>query len=101
MQSSDRMRAVSGDARDRLRLLDARLDELVARAVEVSVGSADSGTLSGDVDEIVNDLEALRQALEETDRAADGSSVPMPDPSARAESAGPGEPQARTWPPSG
>ena len=68
--SADRMKNVSGDARDRLRLLDARLDELVARAVEVSVGSGDSGALSGDVDDIVNDLESLRLALEETDRAA-------------------------------
>ena len=101
VQSSERMQAVSTDARDRLRLLDARLDELVARAVEVSVGSADSGALSGDVDEIVNDLEALRQALEDTDRAADGdmgavtTSVPRtPLPN------GLPEPEARTWPPS-
>ena len=39
LASAQRMQAVSQDARDRLRLLDARLDELVARAVEVSVGS--------------------------------------------------------------
>ena len=36
-----RMKAVSTDARDRLRLLDARLDELVARAVELSVSGSD------------------------------------------------------------
>ncbi len=96
VQSAERMQAVSTDARDRLRLLDARLDELVARAVEVSVGSADSGALSGDVDDIVNDLEALRQALEDTDRVADGemtaSATPLPS--------GLPEPEARTWPPS-
>ena len=39
------MKAVSTDARDRLRLLDARLDELVARAVELSV----SGSASADL----------------------------------------------------
>lgn len=110
MKSSERMQAVSVDARDKLRLLDARLDELVARAVEVSVGSADSGALSGDVDDIVNDLEALRQALEDTDRAAAGGTPrlddraggPAPIPSDASAPPQPEPlPESRTWPPSG
>ena len=64
------MQAVADDARDRLRLLDARLDELVARAVEVSVGTADSTVLGNDVEELVVELEALRMAVEETNEAA-------------------------------
>jgi hypothetical protein len=68
--SAQRMQAVADDARDRLRLLDARFDELVARAVEVSVGTADSAVLTNDVDELVVELEALRMAVEETNEAA-------------------------------
>jgi hypothetical protein len=60
------MQAVSQDTRDRLRLLDARLDELVARSAEVSVGAGDTGGLSDEVDGVVTELEALRLALEET-----------------------------------
>lgn len=63
-----RLEQVTRDAAERLRLLDARLDEAVARAVELSL-SGDSGQLSGlttDVDNLVGEMEALRQALEET-----------------------------------
>jgi hypothetical protein len=75
-----RMQAVSTDARDRLRLLDARLDELVARAVELSVsGSASAITgLGDDVDSLVTEMEALRQALEEADRAEEGGAAGPP-----------------------
>lgn len=54
---------------DRLRLLDARFDELVARTVEVSVGTGDTDVLGNDVDGLVHELEALRIAMEETDQA--------------------------------
>lgn len=69
LASADRLQTVAGDARDRLRLLDARFDELVARAVEVSVGAGDSTLLGNDVDQLVTELESLRVALEETNRA--------------------------------
>jgi succinate dehydrogenase/fumarate reductase flavoprotein subunit len=70
LDSTNRIVAVSQDARRRLQLLDARLDEAVARAVELAL-SADpqaAGGLGGDVDAVVGDMEALRQALEETNR---------------------------------
>jgi chromosome segregation ATPase len=72
--SADRMDAIVRDARDRLRLLDARLDEAAARAVELSVDANDEGMLglSSDVDNVVSDMEALRQALEETGTAPAG-----------------------------
>ncbi|WP_341249956.1 hypothetical protein [Euzebya pacifica] len=63
-----RLEAVTQQAAERLRLLDARLDEAVARAVELSL-SGDSGQLSGldsDVDSLVGEMEALRVALEDT-----------------------------------
>lgn len=66
--TAQRLEQVTRDAAERLRLLDARLDEAVARAIELSL-SGDSGQLSGlhtDVDNLVGEMEALRQALEET-----------------------------------
>jgi len=64
--AADRIQSAAHQADERLRMLDARYDELVARAVEVSLGTGDSQGLSDDVDELVTELEALRQALEET-----------------------------------
>ena len=59
-----------GDADSRLRLLNARLDEAVARTIELSVAGrsdvAELGGLGDDVDEMVDEMEALRQAIEET-----------------------------------
>jgi HPt (histidine-containing phosphotransfer) domain-containing protein len=75
--SAERLAALAQRSRDRLRLLDARFDELLARTVEVSVGSGDSEVLGADVDELVNELESLRVAMEETDRAA---GLPSPQP---------------------
>lgn len=68
--AGDRLRRVATDARDRLRVLNAQLDEAVARATELSVsgsaGEADlAASLSSDVDGLVTELEALRQGLEE------------------------------------
>lgn len=73
--STSRIAGVAMDARERLAVLDARLDESVARAVELSLRTGDLGTdglraLGGDVDALVADMEALRQALDETSAAA-------------------------------
>ncbi len=68
LATADRMARVAADAHAKLQLLDARLDEAVARAVELSIGASNDATLGGvggDVDAVVGDLEALRQALEE------------------------------------
>lgn len=77
--TAERMEAVISDAHDRLRLLDARLDEAVSRAVELSVGTSShsAGAVSSDVDGIVSEMEALRQALDEAS-AAGGGARPLP-----------------------
>jgi hypothetical protein len=49
-----------------LRLGQTRFEELVARAEEVSIGMSDSDRYASDVDALVDELEALRLALEET-----------------------------------
>jgi hypothetical protein len=76
LDSARRLEATIAEARDRLRLTNARLDEAVARAAELSVRAGDVGDLAGlgdDVDALVTDLEALRLGLEEVDRPATGS----------------------------
>jgi hypothetical protein len=68
-----RLDRVIGQAHSELRMLDARLDEAVARTLELSAhATADTGVegLGTDVDNLVTEMEALRQALEETTRAA-------------------------------
>jgi hypothetical protein len=75
--AAERMDKVISDTVDRLRLLDARFDETVTRAVELSVDAPSGGTggtgvggLGQDVDGMVTEMEALRQALDETDQAS-------------------------------
>ena len=53
---------------DRLRLTQARLDEVVSRAAEVSVGSRDTAQLTTEVDDLVLELEAMHQAVQELPR---------------------------------
>lgn len=65
----ERLERVIGDADSRLRLLNARLDEAAARTIELSVQASDVAELGGlgdDVDQMVDEMEALRQAIEET-----------------------------------
>ena len=66
LATAERLRALSTSTADRLRLTQARLDELVARVAEVSVGRTDSAAYEHDVDNLVIELEGLRQAVAET-----------------------------------
>jgi hypothetical protein len=83
LATAARLQEVSTGASNRLRLLEARLDELVARAVELSVGGAETAVsgLGDDVDSLVSETEALRQALQEAERAGeDGPPGGPPSP---------------------
>lgn len=69
LASAERMRVSAVSTEDKLRELDAKLDELVARGTEISVSATsedDFGTLGSDVDGVVTEMEALRQAMDET-----------------------------------
>ncbi|MGK2947709.1 MAG: hypothetical protein ACSLFP_03985 [Acidimicrobiales bacterium] len=78
LATAERIERVIGEADSRLRLLNARLDEAAARTIELSVQASDVTDLSGlgdDVDQMVDEMEALRQAIEET-----GGGSPMAAP---------------------
>jgi hypothetical protein len=68
LATTDRLKAQSAQTASTLRLTQTRLDELVARAAEVSIGAADTDTYEHDVDDLVVELEGLRLAVEETNR---------------------------------
>jgi hypothetical protein len=77
--TADRLDRVISEAHSHLRMLDARMDEAVARALELSTQSvtqASVGTLGNDVDNLVTEMEALRQALDETHGTAPGGQLP-------------------------
>lgn len=85
LATAARLDQVIADTDDRLRLLDARLDEAVTRAIELSARGQrvdELGSLASDVDSVVTDMESLRLALDETDRMARGEAAfPWPEPS--------------------
>lgn len=66
--SAERLQAVADQARQRLVVLEARLHEAVATAVELSLAAGeapDAGRLGAEVDDVVDQLSALRSALDE------------------------------------
>lgn len=65
LDSADRLRQQSDATAATLRLTQTQLDELVARASEVQVGTVDTASYRRDVDDLVVRLEALHQAVEE------------------------------------
>ena len=68
LDTATRMDEVIRDTRDRLRLQNARMDESVARAIELSVKAEDVAELDGlgdNVGSLVTQLDAMRQALDD------------------------------------
>ncbi|HMQ28761.1 MAG TPA: hypothetical protein PKA98_22435, partial [Acidimicrobiales bacterium] len=100
LASAQRLATVTREAQDRLRLLNARMDEMVARAIELSVDASqpdELGGLGSDVDSLVDEMEALRLAMDETDQlggSASAASLPSsaPPPPPPPPTAAPGTP---------
>ncbi|MEJ7764666.1 MAG: hypothetical protein WKF86_04150 [Acidimicrobiales bacterium] len=70
LAAGQRVEASAFEARDRLRVLNAQLDESVAAVVEMTLrpgAGSSAGAVRGQVNGIVDELEALRLALDETD----------------------------------
>jgi hypothetical protein len=66
LESTDRLKERSANTANTLRLTQTRLDELTARATEVSIGAGDTDAYEHDVEDLVDELEGLRLALDET-----------------------------------
>jgi hypothetical protein len=73
-ETAERLDGVIDRTQAQLRLLDARLDEAVARTLELSTQASLEATaltgLGADVDGLVTEMESLRLALEETSAAS-------------------------------
>jgi hypothetical protein len=69
LATAQRMDQLIASTRDELDLINARLDESVTQAIELSVSNRSDGLdpLGADVDAIVDDLESLRQAMGDLD----------------------------------
>jgi hypothetical protein len=83
LETAERMDRVVTEAVNRLRLLDAKLDEAVTRSIELSVQAENVDELGGlglDIDNVVTEMEALRQALDETHASPTASLPEMPAP---------------------
>ena len=72
LESAARLDGVIAETTERLEILEARLTEAVARAIEVSALAGHDDDLIGlgsTVDQVVDELESLRLALAETNRS--------------------------------
>ena len=65
LESVDRLKAQSTKMANTLRLAQTRAAELVARAAEAGVGAGDTDAYEHDVEDLVVELEGLRQAIQE------------------------------------
>lgn len=70
LESANRLVELSQTTEDRLRQLDAQLNELVVRGIELSVtgSTEDLNDLGIGVDSVIHEMEAVRQAMSETSR---------------------------------
>ncbi|MDQ2678779.1 MAG: hypothetical protein M3Y51_08545 [Actinomycetota bacterium] len=94
LASAERLDRTINDTYDQLRLLDARIDETVTRTVELSVTQSDAdavGGLGDEVESIVGDMEALRQAVEETRHASGPPTMPESRPAPSVTDTEPGQ----------
>lgn len=69
LQTAERLDTTISATRSQLLLLDARLDELVTRTIELSVTGGDPNSIGGvdrELQGVVDELEAVRLAVEET-----------------------------------
>jgi hypothetical protein len=81
LQAARRVEAAARRTTDRLRVLTAEMNAAVAGAVELSLDAADASAareLAGHVESVVGEIEALRQALEETTASGNPTSRPGP-----------------------
>lgn len=107
LESGRRMDSLMASTYDELGLLNARLDESVTQAIELSVTNRSGGLapVGSQVDDIVDQLSSLRQAMADVDGGAVQPAPPAaapapPTPTAATLPPPPPPPeQPQTWPP--
>ncbi len=102
LAAAARIDRVITDTADRLRLLNARLDEAVTRAIELSVrgdGVEELQGLGDTVNTVVDDLESLRQGLDELEAPSSPPPAPPSTASPTAPPTPPGTPPGTPPPP--
>lgn len=98
LETARRMDGLISSTYDELRLINARLDEAVTEAIELSVTNhGDLTSVSSDVDDIVGSLTALRTAM----TSLDGANPQQLDVTGGAAAPAPPPPDVRPEPPTG
>ena len=64
LATSERLKQRAVDTVNSLRLAQTRLDELASRSAEIALGAGDTERYEHEVDDLVIELEALRQAVQ-------------------------------------
>lgn len=80
LDSVERVRTARNQTDERLRGLHTRLGELVSQAAEVSTGVDHTSELGSAVDDVVTQLEALNQAVDEVNNTGRSSGFQQSDP---------------------
>ncbi len=75
LATTDRIRAIRDDADAKLRVLTSRMGELLSAAAEVQVGADPTAELGSAVDDVVIQLQALRQAVEDVNQVDAGTNA--------------------------
>lgn len=76
IDSADRIRATRDETDATLRLLTTRMGELLSQGAEVRVGADASDELRTGVDDVVRQLEALHQAVDDVNQASTPRQMP-------------------------
>jgi hypothetical protein len=84
LDSLDRVRAARNQTDERLRTLQTKLGELVSQAAEVSTGVDHTAELGSAVDEVVIQLEALNEAVDEVNNTGRSRAFEQNGPGASA-----------------
>jgi hypothetical protein len=81
LATAERMDRLVSSTRDELDLLNARLDESVTQAIELSISNRAGGLdpLSGQLDDIVDDLSSLRAAFDTVDHGDPSETIDLGD----------------------
>lgn len=86
LDSVDRVRAARNQTDQRLRGLQTQLGELVSRAAEVTTGIDNTAELGSAVDDVVTQLEALGQAVDEVNNTGRSKGFQQGEPGTSAPS---------------